>query len=1329
MTQSADPLEVNSSLLIPACDNTIRWQAGERLHQVFEERCDRFSKGADHEHIAIDSPGTQLSYGELDARANQLAHYLRDCGVQPGARIGLLFDKSYNTHIALLAVLKIDVAFVPLDASFPAERIAYIVEDAQISAFVTLSSFTSQLEHCQLPVFCLDRDAAAIARHPDCRIEVDATPCSADALCYIIYTSGTTGKPKGVAIDHSSIVNFVRVAAEVYGYRPDDRVYQGMTIAFDFSVEELWVPLACGATLVPCPPGTNLVGKELATFIREREINCMCCVPTLLATIDEEIENLRLLLVSGEACSRDLIAKWHRPGRRILNVYGPTEATVTATWSEPDPNEPITIGVPLPTYSIAILDDTLGLAAPGAAGEICIAGIGLAQGYLNRPDLTEKAFIDDFVELANNPSGRLYRTGDLGRITESGEIEFLGRIDTQVKIRGYRIELAEIESVIKQVSGIAQTVVDTHHSDSGLVELVAYCVLDESVSELPRDALAQTLRERLPAYMIPAYVETLTSIPMSTSHKADRKALPPPAGARFIARTSHFTKPVNATERHLARLLADALCLEDISTTDNFFEDLGAHSLLMAQFCNNLLDEFPHCDVSMRDIYEKPTIAELAEHVQGVSTIHTEAEPHRKPSTLAYFACGAMQIATYALYLLIPAALVYGVAWTISAQSWIGAFARINVFGWGIFIGGSLIPVLAKWLLIGRFKPERIPIWSWKYYRFWVVRTLLATSPMMAFKGLPIYNLYLRLLGARIGKHVVFFGKSIPVCTDLLEVGDGAIIRRDVISPGYRAQGGYLYTGKVKIGQDAYVAPSAILDIDTELGDRAQLGHMSSLACGQRVAAGQHVHGSPAVETSSDYCQIEPKTCTSLRRYLYTLALVAISITVLGVTFATIIYLAALFAIAAPGFGLSIPTLAVLSIGSFMGAGILNLLVATVVPRILNRAFQADRVYVLFGFHYLLATWIGIASNSRSLNRLFGDSSAIVGYLRRVGYDMRNVIQTGSNFGLAQRQDNPCFLSIGTGTMVADGLAISNMNQSSTSFSFSNASIGERNYLGNHIHVPANAKIGDNVLLATKVLVPIDGPVAENTGLLGSPSFRIPRMVDRDRDMSALDNDELRDAQLGKKNRHNFVTASTLVGMQLAFWMLAWATVVVTSYTTTEIWAYVAALAVVAASYLGYCIALERLGMSQARLEPQITSIYDRRFWRVERYWKYSRQTLDSIFVGTPLRCIIMRVCGVKVGKKVFDDGLYMSEKPMADIGDYCTLNAGSALQSHSLEEGVFKCDRIKVDDGCTVGINTLIHYGSTLQKGSIVETDAFFMKGGTAKANTVWRGNPAKQV
>jgi amino acid adenylation domain-containing protein len=312
----------------------IRWRPGERLEQLFEEQCDRMREAGLAHHLAVDAEDEVLTYQQLDGRANRLARYLLDLGVGPGGRVALLVDRAVQAYVGMLAVLKAGAAYVPLDAGFPPDRLSYIVADAGVGVVLSVEHLRPHLGAVGVEVVCLDAVASEIEAHDDGRLRTDergeAEDADGDDLAYIIYTSGSTGRPKGVAIEHASICNFVRVAADVYGIRPDDRMYQGLTIAFDFSVEEIWVPWIVGATLVPRPPGPSLLGSELRDFLTARRVTAMCCVPTLLATLDEDLPDLRFLLVSGEACPHDLIVRWHREGRRFLNVYGPTEATVTA---------------------------------------------------------------------------------------------------------------------------------------------------------------------------------------------------------------------------------------------------------------------------------------------------------------------------------------------------------------------------------------------------------------------------------------------------------------------------------------------------------------------------------------------------------------------------------------------------------------------------------------------------------------------------------------------------------------------------------------------------------------------------------------------------------------------------------------------------------------------------------------------------------------------------------------------------------------------------------------------------------------------------------------
>jgi non-ribosomal peptide synthetase-like protein len=1308
-------------------NNAVRWKQGERLNHLLEEACIRFS-----ENDAVVTDAGTLSYRELDCRANQVARHLIDQGIAAGDRVGLLFEKSAETYIAMLAVMKVNAAYVPLDAAFPIERIRFILADAEIKTIVSMSPFAERLAALDVQKVFLDGAKRAIDAKPADRLT--GVPRTFDPICYIIYTSGTTGNPKGVAIAHASICNFVRVAAELYGYQPGDRVYQGMTIAFDFSIEEIWVPLMAGATLVPARPGLALIGEELADFLSGRDVTVMACCPTLLATIERDLPKLRILLVGGEACPQNLVARWAKPGRRILNSYGPTEATVTATLTELKPDKPVTIGVPLSTYSIVILDPNEDKTVEnGELGEIGIAGVGLALGYMNRDELTMKKFIRDFLNIQNNPSGRIYRTGDLGRIDENGEIEYRGRIDTQVKIRGYRIELNEIEAVLLDLDGIAQAAVTTFEPEEGVVEIVAYYAFKQG-ADLPRDAISQALRSKLPAYMVPAFLEELPSIPMTLSNKADHKRLPKPQLARFSA-AAGYVAPKTENERILHTALCEVLRVDRVSTEHHFFDDLGANSLLMARVCAAIRKNARMANVSMRDIYTNPTIAQLADHLDKVidGFVATKPEPFHVPSNLAYVTCGALQAAFYAGYALFGLwVLDTGYEWTAAASSALELYARAVLFAAGAFVALTGVSIAAKWLLIGRFKAQAIPIWSFAYFRFWVVKTLMRTSPITAFTGTPLYNAYLRLLGARIGKGAVLNCRLGPICADLLTIGDDTILRKDTIILGYRAQSNFIHIGPVEIGSNAFVGEASVIDIDTAMGDHTQLGHASSLQSGQRVPAGKHYHGSPAIETTSDYCPVERRDIGPFRAAFYTglelaaLILIAVPAPILGY------HIFDQYSVAA-GMSAHLSALSLLgtSAALFFGSILFGLAAVYAIPRLCMLFLTPGVTYPAFGFHYLMQSVILRVSNSEFLCVLFGDSSFITSFMRYVGWNMNTVVQTGSNMGTNQRHDNPFLCNIGSGTMVSDGLSMINTQMSATSFRLAEAKIGDNNYLGNDIFYPPDGKTGANVLLGTKTMIPIDGEVRENVGLLGSPAFEIPRMVDRDRDMNASFDEETRRARLRGKNAYNFVTALMfLMGRWMAvFAALALWSAGLASYDRFGVFALFAATVAITAGSLVFFVLLERASLAFRELEPKIASIYDPYFWFHERHWKLSGSPITGLFSGTPFRTMMFRAMGMKVGAKVYDSSQSITERTLTEVGDYANLNEGSVLQAHSLEEGVFKSDHIRLGSGCTLGPGAFVHYGVTMGDHVVLDADSFLMKGEVLDSHTGWRGNPAKLV
>ncbi|MGW3359329.1 Pls/PosA family non-ribosomal peptide synthetase [Streptomyces bungoensis] len=808
------------------------------------------------------------------------------------------------------------------------------------------------------------------------------------------------------------------------------------------------------------------------------------------------------------------------------------------------------------------------------------------------------------------------------------------------------------------------------------------------------------------------------------------------------------------TERELADILADVLGTEGVPGDSHFFADLGANSLVMAQFCARVRKRTDLPSPSMKHIYRHPTIRSLAAALTETAADAPAApvpdtppagavEPAAVPRTngRAHLLCGTAQSLAFLAYSLVAGFVTTrGYEWIATSPGPADVYLRSVVFGGLAFIALCAFPVAAKWLLVGRWKPGEFPVWGLTYFRFWLVKVLLHANPMILFVGNPLYVLYLRALGARIGRDVTILSRSVPVCTDLLTVGAGTVIRKDSFFLGYRAHAGRIQTGRVTLGRDVYVGEKTVLDIDTSMGDGAQLGHASALHRGQSVPAGERRHGSPAEPASTDYVRVPPARCGTARRArfaAFSLVQLFLVYVPLGVGGTYLLFKAV------PAIGgrldprtdsLTAPQLfsdaLVLSSIMFFGFVLGGLLVLCTVPRLVGLVVRPDRVYPLYGFHYAVHRVTAGLTNIKFFAWLFGDSSYIVHYLRGIGYDLSRVEQTGSNFGTEVQHESPLLVSVGSGTMVADGLSVVNADFSATSFRLSRASIGPRNFLGNNIAYPAGGRTGDNCLLATKVMVPLDGEVREGVGLLGSPCFEIPRTVERDTRFDQLRTGDALRRSLAAKNRYNL---RSMVLMLLVRWLH---TFVLTVFGLASVDLYGVFGNVVIAGYLavtlvfstGYFVLLERCIASFRALEPRLCSIYDPYFWWHERLWKVPDHYLD-LFNGTPYKALVWKLLGVRIGSRVFDDGCYLTERSLTTIGDDCTLNVGSKLQCHSQEDGTFKSDGTTLGAGCTLGVGAHVHYGVTMGAGAVLAPDSFLMKGEEVPPHARWGGNPAVEM
>ena len=397
------------------------------------------------------------------------------------------------------------------------------------------------------------------------------------------------------------------------------------------------------------------------------------------------------------------------------------------------------------------------------------------------------------------------------------------------------------------------------------------------------------------------------------------------------------------------------------------------------------------------------------------------------------------------------------------------------------------------------------------------------------------------------------------------------------------------------------------------------------------------------------------------------------------------------------------------------------------VPRLLRRLLVPGRIYPLYGVHHLIAGMLAGFAYSRMFQLLFGDSSGIVHYFRWLGIRQPDVRQTGSNFGTDTAYETPFELEFGSGSMVSDGFKVVNFETGSGAFRIVPACIGNGSFIGNSIVYPAGARTGDNCLLGTKVMVPIDGEMRENTGLLGSPAFEIPRQVVSDRKFDPVPSNAEGHARLRAKNRFNLRTALLHLAWQWALLagilLVAYGSIVIAGF---NLWALVLTAVLMPAYVLAHGVAAERFSSLAIRFEPHRSTIHEPYFWWIERHWKLGETVLDNALTGTPFRGMLLRLLGMRVGSRLFDEGANIPEKMLVEIGDNCAINAGTVIQAHSLEDGLFKSDRIVIGDNCSIGPSGFVHYGVRMSEGSSLAPDAFLMKGATTEPGSRWVGNPA---
>jgi non-ribosomal peptide synthetase-like protein len=1295
-----------------------------QLHHYFERSVDNFPG-----NIALICDNAIISYQELEFRSNQLAHFLHQQNIANGSIVGIFLERSIDCYIAILATLKVGAAYVPIEVEYPDERINYIFSDLPFNLVLT-SSLQAQKALAWPKTVIMDKITDTLAIQPTKRFTTSQTEQTNDKLCYVIYTSGSTGKPKGVEVAHGSICHYVGAASHLYSMTESDRVYQGFSLAFDASLEELWMAFANGAALVACTEKEIRSGVGLVSFLKHHNVNVFSTVPTLLATLEEQLPELRLLILGGETCPSNLVKRWSRPGLKIMNTYGPTEATVIATYSECHPEKEVTIGQPLAGYEVFLLDEHLQEVNEGEEGEICIGGLGLARGYVNKPEFTA----DKFILNPKNNNQRLYKTGDLALRDANGDLHFVGRIDDQVKLRGFRIELNEIETVVLEYPGINQAIVSLQTIEQPI--LVAYLLLDKN-KKLDQTAFKSFLRSRLPDYMIPAAIEVLESFPLLASGKVNRKELPKPTKIEF---KETIKSPTTELEKEIASIWEGALNCTNISIDADFFYDLGGHSLHAAKIISNLRKIPELKNISILDLYKNPSIEQIVQKFikSSAENEYREEAPVRnkyRAPKWKYYLCGLAQFFGILFQYAVGSWQLFAVYafyfWSSSEYSLTSRESQITLLAMCLFLPllSLTIPVLMKWLLLGRVKPGTYPLWGWFYFRWWFVHRLVGSA--FSFKnmaGTPLINIYYRLLGARIGKNC-HIGTTDIFTHDLVSIGDNSSLGAESKLTGYIVEDGWLKIGSINIGDHCYVGSRSVIGLNTEIGDNVVLEEMSMLPDNALIPQGLYYAGSPALPSSlpaehvtrkkiqMEESTLLEKTCFGILHYLGVVFLMVIGMLCFlpGLSFVNYFYDQSNYFIT---LFLATPIGAILCLG-------MHYLCIIVCKKLIMDKVKPGQ-YPVKSFYYL-RYWIILQLLDNEHVSVMSDSLYLPMFLRLLGAKLGKRVEMGETPLIT-----PDLVTIEDGGFAASSVALGWPQIHGDSVYFAPVTIGKKAFVGNVSFLPAGKSIGDGGLLGCLSITPTDNKAEDsNSSWLGSPALFLPK-----RELFGGYSDE--ETYNPTKRVYCIrlliefvrIIIPTTFSLIILFNLIYVMDFMVRKFSLLST-AFVLPFAELCTVATLIAVLVGLKWTIQGKLKPLAKPLWDIFIWKNDlvefTYGYFMCPYFIDFALGTPFVLLVPKCLGAKVGKQVFCDTNAIAEFDLISIGDYACINNHTLIQTHLYEDRIFKVSNLTISSGCNVGVSSIVLYNTMMEENSSLGNLSLLMKGECLPSNTEWEGIPAQ--
>ncbi|WP_094570126.1 Pls/PosA family non-ribosomal peptide synthetase [Mucilaginibacter xinganensis] len=1269
-----------------------------------------------------------LTYGELDHWSNEVALYLSKKGIGRGHSVGVWWQRGLELHTIILGIVKAGAAYVPVDREIPAERVEVIMQEVGASACFSLQQLNVACEMLTIPEKPVAENRETI------NMSQVTGPLPTD-FAYVLYTSGSTGKPKGIPITHAQICHLVRSEQTILQINANDKVYQGFSVSFDMWCEETWISYFAGATLWVADNTTSKAIDELSYTLKKENITVLHAVPSLLAVMDDSLPLLRLVNAGGEACTPQVLAKWSKEGMRFFNSYGPTETTVTATMAQLGPHDHIVIGQPLPNYNLAVVDEGLNLVPVGEAGELVITGPGVANGYVKLPQLTREKFVPKPSSLTEMPGDTVYRTGDIAIINENGTVDMQGRIDDQIKLRGYRIELGEIETKLNEIAGVRSAAVAVKKDFAGTEHLVGY-VVTEGLACIDEGVFRMELSKGLPSYMVPSTIMVLPEMPRMPSGKINRKALPVPpllSADEGGSGTLDLNAPV--ADRILS-VLHRIFPNRTIDPSMDFFTDLGGHSLLAAGFVSQLRRDAGLPNASLKDVYINRPVSNLIE------VWSAKQEESNKPKRvfnkiplLRHIACWLAQtIALLVIYGLFAFQIFIPYLGYYYVDQETGNVLYSIITSLLLF---SLIPPIftvvclaSKWLIIGKMKAGDYPLWGSYYFRWWLVKTMQRLLPAQFLNGTPLYPVYLRLLGVKIAADAQIsdfaFGAE-----DLITIGSDVSISSQTNLNNAFVEDGMLKLRTITLGDHAYIGSSAIISGGSVMEPWSELQDLSCLQPGKTIAVGEVWQGSPAQfkekKSIDELPHPLPVSNFTRRKYklIFTMFIMIFPFIILLPLLPTIIAINKLDNAAGDydfTYLVNAPLLAIVYIALFAAETIL-------LTRLLQRNIKPGK-YSIYSMFYVRKWFIDqLMSLSLIVLHPIYATIYVAGFFRALGAKIGRDTEISTASSVTHQ-----LLEIGDGAFVADAVTLGEADVRAQQLILDKTIIDSNSFVGNSALIPQGYHLNGNMLIGVLSTPPDQQQMAasEAKDWFGSPAIPLPRRQESNPFPPEL---TIHPKPLRKIARgfvefiRIILPESTIICCSILF--IAYGHDLVVDEPLWKIILYFPFYYLFFMGIPAFLITVLLKWCFIGKYKPKQRPMWSWAVWRSEAitstYEALSIPFLLEYLQGTPWLPLLMRLLGVKMGKRVFMNTTDITEFDMVTICDDAALNADCGPQTHLFEDRVMKVGSVKIGARSSIGAGTIILYDSELGDDTNIEALSLVMKGERLSPGTDWTGSPVK--